>query len=296
MTCTTGGEPDAPVFGRAAEVYNVIDSRQSYLQSLVIAGVRALGFREQADRSVHFAYEMVALSPRCAAEMGYDLTPEEANRPHVEVSGRRGMGVKADDLIDRLEALARAEVDQRHPDTPEPQRAASAHAIAIGALRYFLLKYTRNTVIAFDFKDALSFEGETGPYCQYAVVRARSITRKSLERYPMYSLAELASQVPEDAIKSYLRPPNGNTIWELVLLAGALGAQVEAAVAAQEPAFIAKYAFQLAQAFNNFYHKHHILSTGETALRNFLLMLNDFVERQLVLALSLLGIEAPEKM
>ncbi|HEX2713878.1 MAG TPA: DALR anticodon-binding domain-containing protein, partial [Candidatus Acidoferrales bacterium] len=295
-TCANGGEAAAPAFGKAAQVYNVIDSRQSYLQEVVAAGLRALGFHGQADRSVHFSYEIVALSPRCAAEMGYELSAEDAKRSHIEVSGRKGLGVKADDLLDRLEAAARSEVDQRHPQVPDAERAAMAHAIAIGALRYFLLKYTRNTVIAFDFKDALSFEGETGPYCQYAVVRARSITSKSLERFPMYSLDELASQVPEDAIKTYLQPPRGDAIWELVLLAGALGAQVEAGVAAQEPAFVAKYAFQLAQIFNNFYHKHHILSTGETALRGFLLMLNDLVERQLVLALSLLGIEAPERM
>jgi arginyl-tRNA synthetase len=295
-SCPPPGEPGAPAFGRASEVHNVIDSRQAYLQAVVVAGLRALGFAEQAAHSVHFAYEMVALSPRCAREMGFALTEEDARRPYVEVSGRKGLGVRADDLLDRLEAASRAEVDARHPDQPPDERARMAHAIAIGALRYFLLKYTRNTVIAFDFKDALSFEGETGPYVQYAVVRARNIFRKLLEREPEFPLDRLAEQISAEQLKELLAPPAGDDLWELALLAGSLGAQVEAAVAAQEPAFIAKYAFQLAQAFNLFYHKHRILPEPDPARRALLLILARLVERQLVVALELLGIEAPERM
>ncbi len=179
---SSDGETGAPPFGNATDVFNVIDTRQAYLQNVVVAGLRALGFEAQAERSVHFSYEIVALTPRCAAEMGYTLSEEEARKPYVEVSGRKGLGVKADDLLDRLEAAARAEVDPRHSGAPESERAEIAHAIAIGALRYFLLKYTRTAIIAFDFKDALSFEGETGPYCQYAVVRARNIFRKMAEQ------------------------------------------------------------------------------------------------------------------
>ncbi len=304
VTRADDGEADAPPFGHAAQVYNVIDSRQAYLQNVVVAGLRALGFDSQADRSMHFSYEIVALTPRCAKEMGYELSPEDAQRSFVEVSGRRGLGVKADDLLDRLEAAARAEVDSRHPQTPEIERAAIAHIIAIGALRYFLLKYTRNTVIAFDFKDALSFEGETGPYCQYAIVRARNIWRKLAEQ--SRQLVEKADSSGSDSaffdscspesLKAFLAAPEGDELWEMLLLAGSLGAQVEAALAAQEPAFVAKYAFQLAQAFNNFYHKHHILSEEDPARKAFLLTLTKLVERQLVLALDLLGIEGPEKM
>jgi arginyl-tRNA synthetase len=296
---STGGSPDAPAFGRAAVVYNVIDARQAYLQNVVVAGLRALGFNEQADRSIHFSYEIVALTPRCASELGYTLSDEEAKKPYVEVSGRKGLGVKADDLLDRLESAARAEVDERHPSSPENERAAIAHTIAISALRYFLLKFTRTAIIAFDFKDALSFEGETGPYCQYAVVRARSIAAESEKRYgPL----PMGGSIPEDAIQRFLRPgylskkEGDNTIWELVLLAGSLDFAVESAVGVQEPAFVAKYAFQLAQAFNNFYHKHHILTASETSLRPFLLKMNSLVERQLVGALELLGIESPNKM
>ena len=175
-------EPDAPHFGEAAaRVYNVIDTRQAYVQEVVAQGLRGLGHAEAAENSIHLWYERVVLTPRCAAEMGYELSPDDAEKPYVEVSGRKGLGVKADDLIDRLEAAALSEVTQRHADMSEEEQKKTAHAIAVGALRFFLLKFTRNAIIAFDFKDALSFEGETGPYCQYAVVRIRGIRRKGAE-------------------------------------------------------------------------------------------------------------------
>jgi arginyl-tRNA synthetase len=302
-TASDQGEPNAPQFGHGARVFNVIDSRQSYLQRVVMAGLRAVGYNEQADRSVHFSYEMVALTPRCAQEMGYEIPPEDAKKPYVEVSGRKGLGVKADDLLDRLEANARAEVDKRHPDEAEGDRSRIAHSIAIGALRYFLLKYTRNTVIAFDFKDALSFEGETGPYCQYAVVRALNIFRKYTEAVPepefvpgLGGFARVEHGITPGHIKEFLTPDGGNELWELGLLAGSLDWHTDAALNAQEPAFVAKYAFQLAQAFNNFYHRHHILSEPDLSRKIFLLILTTQVMKQLVRALELLGIEAPEKM
>ena len=290
-----GGESKAPSFGRAAIVYNVIDARQAYLQNVVVAGLRALGYEEQARRSIHFSYEIVALTPRCAAELGYTLSEEEAKKPYVEVSGRKGLGVKADDLLDQLEAAARSEVDERHPATPDVERAAIAHSIAIGALRYFLLKFTRTATIAFDFKDALSFEGETGPYCQYAVVRARNIFRKLREEQPDFHLSSVDT-VDMRAAADLFASADGNAFWELALLAASLDTQIDAAVAAQEPAFVAKYAFQLAQAFNLFYHHHHILTESNAARKIFLLQLSRLVETRLVSALELLGIESPEKM
>jgi arginyl-tRNA synthetase len=289
------GDSSAPAFGRAAIVYNVIDARQTYLQNVVTAGLRALGYEEQANRSIHFSYEIVALTPRCAAELGYTLSEEDAKKPYVEVSGRKGLGVKADDLLDRLEAASRAEVDERHPDTPDFERAAIAHSIAIGALRYFLLKFTRTATIAFDFKDALSFEGETGPYCQYAVVRARNIFRKLREQQPDFDASSL-NIVDASAAAGLFAGPNGNALWEMAFLASSLDTQIDAAVGAQEPAFVAKYAFQLAQAFNLFYHHHHILTESDAAKKKFLLQLSRLVEVQLVSALELLGIESPEKM
>jgi arginyl-tRNA synthetase len=295
-SAASGGEPGAPSFGRGAEVFNVIDARQAYLQNVVVAGLRALGFEAEAARSTHFSYEVVALSPRCAAEMGYTLSDEEARKPYVEVSGRKGQGVKADDLLDRLEAAARAEVDQRHPTESDADRARIAHAIAIGALRYFLLKFTRTAIIAFDFRDALSFDGETGPYCQYAVVRARNIFRKLAEQEADFRIAELDLPGDAAAVAELLKGPAGDDLWGLVLLAGLLDSSVATAVGAQESAFIAKYAFELSQAFNLFYHHHRILSEGDPARKAFLLRLGRLVERQLVTALDLLGIQAPEKM
>jgi arginyl-tRNA synthetase len=284
-------EPGTPSFGHADRVYNVIDARQSYLQKIVFAGLRVLGFTAQAARSNHFSYEIVALTPRCAMEMGYQLSPEDAQRSYVEVSGRRGLGVKADDLLDKLEAAARAEVDERHPDRAEQERAEITKAVSIGALRYFMVKFARNTIIAFDFNDALSFEGETGPYCQYAVVRIRGIWRKGADR-PTPENSALTSA----SLAAILDGTHGDDLWELALLAGSLGARVEAALKSQEPAFVAKYCFELSQAFNNFYHKHHILSESDAVRKEFLLALCAIVEKQLVSALGLLGIEAPERM
>jgi arginyl-tRNA synthetase len=288
---TTAGpdEPSAPHFGGVDVVYNVIDTRQAYLQDVVAEGVRALGHAKEADNSIHFDYEVVALTPRCAAEMGYEITVEEATS-YVEVSGRKGLGVKADDLITRMLAAAEARVQQKQSEMGKEELARTANTLAVGALRFFLLKFTRNTIIAFDFDDALKAEGETGPYCQYAVVRIRGIRRKDTES------AASRTAISSDSLKNFLEGPENADIWELLLLNGSLDYSVDAAINAQEPAFVAKYAFQLAQAFNNFYHKHHILSQPDEQKRAFLLGLTELVERRLVQSLSLLGIETPEKM
>ena len=300
VTSSDTDDPGAPSFGHAHDVFNVIDSRQAYPQQVVVAGLRALGYNDEADHLKHFAYNLVALTPRCAQEMGYEIPPEDAKKPYVEVSGRKGQGVKADDLLDRLETSARAEVDARHPDAPESERAAIAHSIAIGALRYFLLRFTRSTVIAFDFKDALSFEGETGPYVQYAVVRVNGILRKGAELDASIAAenAENTAKLKSGALDTaqFLAAPAGDDLWDLILMAGSLDSRVDQAVSSQEPAFLARFAFDLAQAFNVFYHKHHILSEKDPARRAFLLLITALVREQLVTALGLLGITAPEKM
>ena len=299
VTSSKSQDNDAPSFGKGHDPYNVIDTRQKYPQDVVVEGLRALGFTEQANRLTHLAYEVVGLTPRCAAELGYRVTEEDAKRPYIEMSGRKGQGVKADDLLDQLEKSARAEVDSRHPELNDLERSQIAHKIATGALRYFLLRFTRSTIISFDFKDALSFEGETGPYVQYAVVRINGILRKGAERNPDFDSEDLAQAARLESGKTdvapYLASPNDD-IWSLVLLAGSLGSRVDAAVSTQEPAFIAKYAFELAQAFNFFYHHHHILSEKDPAKRAFLLRLTSLVKDQLVVALGLLGVEAPKKM
>ncbi len=241
-TTSFKSDPGAPYFAEpASAVYNVIDARQSYVQDVVAEALRRLGHAEAADHSIHLSYAFVVLTPRCAAKLGYELTPEEAKLPFIQVSGRKGFGVKADDLIDKLEAATLAEVQQRHAEMSEAEQKKTAHEIAVGALRFFLLKFTRNAIIAFDFKDALSFEGETGPYCQYAVVRIRGIRRKGAEA----GATNVA--VTQETAAALFAGTDGNGLWELLLSAGSLDLAVDAAIGAQEPAFVAKYAFQLAQ-------------------------------------------------
>ena len=280
-----------PSFGHATRVYNVIDVRQSYLQDVVVAGLKALGYPEQAAQSVHFSYEMVALSPRCCAELGIPLSEEDRTRPYVEVSGRKGLGVKADDLIDTLIDKALDEVAARHGEATSEAQRAIASQIAIGALRYFLLKYTRNSVIAFDFQEALSFEGETGPYVQYAAVRARNILRKLEEKGER--LPDFAAELTPAALGRQLASED---FWQVLLAASKADAAVERAVTAGEPAHVAKYAFQLAQTFNNFYHLYPIIHEENREKKVFLLWMTDFFRRQLEWTLDILGIQVPDYM
>ena len=280
----------APTFGRADAIYNVIDSRQNDPQNNVVAALRGMGFTEAADHYTHFSYEMVAMTPRCAVDLGYTLSDEDKLRPFIEVSGRKGYGVKADDLLDKLTAAAQAEVDTRHPELSAEERTTIAIQIAVGALRYFMLRFTRNTVIAFDFKDALSFEGETGPYIQYAIVRASNIFRKA------GTTEEAALAAIADLDLSELAGEDGTSLWETWLLASRLTALIEQAIATAEPAYLARYGFQLAQQFNNFYHRHHILNETDPNRRALFLATAAVARREMVRALGYLGIEAPPVM
>jgi len=280
------GEADHPHFGGVNAIYNVIDSRQSDPQNNVIEAIRGLGYTEQAENYHHFSYEMVALTPRCAMDLGYDVSEEDQKRSYIEVSGRKGFGVKADDLLNALIAAAQKEVDSRHAEMPEPERRGIATKIAIGALRYFMLKFTKTSVIAFDFKEALSFEGETGPYAQYAVVRASNIFRKA----GLTPEGILSGKIDLDFLDG------DDEIWELWLRSGQLSSMVQQAISTNEPAYAAKYVFQLAQQFNNFYHKHHILTEENAARKEFLLGTAAVVRKALVEGLGLMGIDVPEVM
>lgn len=290
VSTTQPGEHE-PSFGKGTQVYNVIDSRQSYLQDVVVAGLRQLGFTDQAERSVHFSYEMVALSPRTCVEMGIELSEEDKKRAYVEMAGRKGLGVKADDLIDKLIETAQKEVDARHADDPEAERRQVAEAIATGALRYFLLKFTRNTVIAFDFQEALSFEGDTGPYVQYAAVRAGQILRRYADRggeLPNFdealTAAALSRQLADDGL------------WQLLLAISKIGKAIDGAVNSGEPAHVSRYAFQLAQSFNNFYHSYPVLTEENPEKRALLLWMTRYFREQLEQTLHVLGITVPGYM
>jgi arginyl-tRNA synthetase len=250
-----------------------------------------MGHTAEADRYVHFSYEMVALTPRCAVELGYSISEEDLARPYIEVSGRKGFGVKADDLIDKLILATRKETDARQPDRPEAERQQIAEQVAIGALRYFMLKFTRGTVIAFDFKDALSFEGETGPYVQYAIVRIRNIFRKA-ETTPEAALADFAKLDPS----AFSLLQEADEIWAIWLRASKRSLTLEQCIATSEPAYVARHAFQLAQEFNNFYHRHHILTEEDPARKILLLATAAIALLELITVLSWLGIESPEAM
>ncbi len=288
---TTEGEEPHPTFGKADAIYNVIDSRQDDPQTQVKEALRAMGYGAAADRYSHLNYAFVGLTARTAQELGYVLSDEDKGRAYVEVSGRKGFGVKADDLIDRMISAARAEVDSRHPELSEEERAAIANAIGVGALRFFMLRFTRNTVIAFDFQDALAFDGETGPYVQYAAVRAANIFRKA-EADEAASLAAVASL----DLAALLDGDEGTSVWEVWLTASRLSQVLEQGIAAAEPAVVARYAFQLAQQFNNFYHRHHILTEADPARKALLLATAAVARRELVRVLGWLGIAVPAAM
>ncbi len=291
----TEGEKEHPHFGDVAEIYNVIDARQSEAQNTVIEALRGLGHNEAADHYTHFSYEMVALTPRCAAELGYTLSEEDKTRSYIEVSGRKGFGVKADDLLDQLIVSAKNEVDSRHPQLTEAERLAIATQIAIGALRYFMLKFTKQSVIAFDFKEALSFEGETGPYAQYAVVRAASIFKKA-EIDPDAFCKEVASRGAGVEFGKFPTDESANEIWELWLAAAKTSYIVDQCISTTEPAYLAKHAFQLSQLFNTFYHRHPILSEPDEKRKQFLLATVAVVRRELVRTLEVMGITVPPVM
>jgi arginyl-tRNA synthetase len=278
-------------FGHGSRVYNVIDARQSYLQDVVVAGLRGLGYNQQADQSVHFSYEMVALSPRCCAELGIPLSEEDRKRPYVEVSGRKGLGVKADDLMDSLIAKALDEVSSRNPQNAAAENRRVATQIAIAALRYFLLKFTRNTVIAFDLQEALSFEGETGPYVQYAAVRAHKIFLK---------LQEIGEAVPDFAAElgreAMARQLQFEDFWQVLLAASKADSALENAIESGEPAHVARFAFQLAQTFSNFYQKYPVIHEENREKKVFLLWMTDFFRRQLERTAGILGIQIPAYM
>lgn len=291
---------ERPDFGGGVTVYNVIDSRQSYPQEIVARGVAAVVPEIGADASVHFSYEMVALSPAACEELSIELSEEDRARPYIEMSGRKGLGVKADDLINQLEAGALTEVEKRNAELSADEKKTTAHEVAVAALRYFLLKFTRNTVIAFDFREALSFEGETGPYCQYAAVRTNSIFRK-LPGETVAASDSLIKQIAADSalqakVSEVLSGEGGTEIWSLVMLSQQLDEVILQCRNSAEPANLAKYTFSLARSFSRFYHDHRILTEQDEVRRAVLIAVTKIMRTQLTTALGILGINVPEQM
>ena len=292
-TTSDAGDADAPPFGCAARVYNVIDVGQSYPQRVVKAAVAALGYADAATGSHHLAYEKVVLSPATARAMGYTVADDATV---VKVSGRKGLGVKADDLIDALVAKARAEVEARDPEREVQARERSAREIATGALRYFLLRFGRTKIITFDMDEALAFVGETGPYVQNAVVRARSIfVRLEGAGHDVDALLARASAMD---LTPLLTEAEGDEAWSLLFLMARSEEVVEQAVEGEEVAMIARHAFAIAQAFHGYYQKpqYSLLHAESEERRAFRVLLVDLFIRQMTTLLDLLGIPIPERM
>ena len=294
---TSGQAPidSVPSFGRASWVCNVIDTRQSYLQKLVKKALAVLGYDQQAAHSVHYAYEMVALSHATARELGYDPN-EDTDRPFVEVSGRKGLGVKADDLLDRLTAKAAGEVAKRNPDQPADEATRVAEAIAVAAVRYFMVKFSRGKIIIFDIDEALSFEGESGPYLQYAVVRANNIFNKLEERAGLNEAAVVSAiaDTPSDVLAA--ATDEAHDLWGLVLEAARLDEVVDQAIRTLELSVLAKYAFGLAQAFNAFYHRYPILNEERREAQIWRAAAVAYYRAQMTRALALMGCTVPVRM
>jgi len=275
-------------FGRGSRVYNVIDVRQSYLQNLIAQVLTQLGHPEAGANFVHFSYEMVALTPACVSEMGLLLEPGEEGKPYIEVSGRKGRAVKADDLITMLEEKSLREVKARNPELAAAEALKLARAIAVAALRYFMVKFNLNTVIAFDFKEALNFEGDSGPYLQYALVRLNSILKKA-------AAADLEAAAAGNGLSAL---PDGEKelYWEMVLHLSLLETQVEYALQNHELSSLAAYAYGLCQKFNHYYHLFPMLAEKDPARRSLRLGLALLFKNKVEKLLYLLGIEIPERM
>jgi arginyl-tRNA synthetase len=295
ITTSKSGE-DSPEFGKGTLVYNVIDTRQSYLQQVVVQGLRSLQYFKQAEKSIHFSYEMVALSPKSLKELDVSVSEDEKDKDFLEVSGRKGLGVKADDLLDQLEEKALHEVQKRNPDLSQAQKKDIAHQIAIGALRYFMLKYARNSLIVFDFEDALSFEGETGPYLQYTCVRINSIFRKLEEREGL-RIENIMKHVPgKEWSLPAISEDELSDFWEIVLYASQLDEEILHTIRSLETSHLAKFAFNLSQKFNAYYHKYSILAEKEEEVKKLRILTIFYIKETLKQALSLMGIPLPERM
>jgi arginyl-tRNA synthetase len=286
---TTEGVDDHPRFGHGQRAINVIDVRQSYLQKIVRTGLEALGYTAEAAESIHFAYEMVSLSPATAQQLGYlDNTPDGETRS-LEMSGRKGIGVKADDLIDQLEAKSRDEISSRNRGLGEVELDDLAHQIAVAALRFFMVKATTTRVIAFDLDEALNFEGDSGPYLQYSMVRARNIQRK-LEG------AGLATEVSSGEAAALPAEVWADDLWDLNLTVAQIPERVEMAGKSLELSLLARHALELAQKFHAIYHRHPILQETDENLRQARLATTQIFMRGLETLAGLLGLPLPGRM
>ena len=285
-----GADPSARGrFGKGTAVINVIDVRQSYPQKVVKEAVRRAGFAEAADRSVHFAYEMVALTPASAEALGVELTDEDRARPFVEMSGRKGLGVKAEDLLDRLVEKAKEQILSRAAEPPETGRA---EAIAVGALRIYMTRFSRNKVIAFDFDEALAFEGDTGPYLQYAAVRAANIFRK-LEETGLTGRLDAAEI---DGLSALPASALDDGLWDVVRTCSRTLDTLEKVAESLEVSLLVRHALAVAAGFHHLYHTHPIAQEKDETTRRARRAALQVVSVHLADILGVLGVPIPGRM
>ncbi len=275
-------------FGRGQRVYNVIDVRQSYLQNLIAQVLAQLGHPEASANFIHFSYEMVALTPACVKEMGLNLEAGEEGKPYIEVSGRKGRAVKADELISLLNEKSLREVQSRNPELAESEARELARTIAVAALRYFMIKFNLNTVIAFDFREALNFEGDSGPYLQYTMVRLNSILKK-MAAGDLENMGDPGSLAP-------LEDKEKELYWEIILSLSMLENQVEYALENHELSSLAEYAYGLCQKFNHYYHLFPVLAEKDPLVKTLRLVLIRIFKNRAGKLFTVLGIDIPKKM
>ena len=206
------------------------------------------------------------------------------------MSGRKGLGVKADDLLDELERKASEAVRANPGEFSDEEAATIGRQVAVAALRYFMLRYGRNKVIAFDFEEALRFEGDTGPYLQYSVVRVQNIFRKLEER-------GIAANIDQRSVDDLtLHQGINDDMWDIVRSSAELPASIHRGVESLELSVITQSMLELAQKFNSFYRKYTIANEPDPIERQRRAVCAEIFRRTMVTAMELLGIPVPARM
>lgn len=271
---TTLDSRDTKMHFAGDHVITVIDSRQSRLQKLITQIMS--DFKSKPDSYVHLGYESVTLSPDTAKTLDLDTGGKS-----VQMSGRKGIYVSADYVMDVLSQRTFDEAKKRNPELDEINLVKISEQVAIGALRYTMIKQDLDKIITFDLTESLSLEGDTGPYIQYAHARALRILEKS-GKSPNF-------ETNFDGL---------DTIYErdLAKVIAKFDLHVEDAAKNLSPKIIAKYCYQLAVSFNTFYEHVKVLTADSESTVNARLCLVYSFKETLAKALQLLGIDAPERM
>jgi arginyl-tRNA synthetase len=273
---TLGAKKHSMNFGGADLSISVIDTRQSYLQRIVAKVLDKL--HEGSSRKyLHRSYEVVSLSKRTASQLGFEIEGEFAH-----MSGRKGLYVNTDTMLDKLRDKAKVETRKRNLSESEEWVASVAEAVAVAALRYELLKQDPDKMIVFDMEESLNFQGDTGPYLLYTYARARRILDKT-EGKPRINASTAAKL----------------TTKQEVLLAKKMSMLDMSASTAGEflsPKEIARFAHELALGFNDFYESVPVNKEADPELRDARLALVDASSRVLAESMKLMGIPMKDRI